>query len=308
MKILLTGGSGHVGRNILAAAPKYNYTFFAPTSKELNLLESAAVKVYIANLKPDLIIHAAGKVGGIQANIENPVRFLIENLDIGKNLLLAAREAGVKKLMNLGSSCMYPRTAENPLKEELILRGELEPTNEGYALAKILVARLAEYLGREDKTLQYKTIIPCNLFGKWDNFDAKTSHMIPAAIRKVMTAKAQGLNEVEIWGDGTARREFMYTGNLVDFIFYAIENFDKMPAYLNVGPGTDYSINEYYEKISAVTGYKGGFKHDLTKPVGMRRKLVDTTKLSAFGWKPRITLEQGLKETCQFFQENHANQ
>lgn len=308
MKILLTGGSGLVGRNILAAAPQHRHTFFAPTSKELNLLDGAAVTAYIADLKPDLIIHAAGKVGGIQANIENPVRFLVENLDMGKHVLLAARDAKVKNILNLGSSCMYPREAENPLKEELILQGELEPTNEGYALAKILVARLAEYLGREDKTLQYKTIIPCNLFGKWDNFDSKTSHMIPAAIRKVMTAKAQGSNEVEIWGDGTARREFMYTGNLVDFIFYAIERLDKMPAYLNVGPGTDYSINEYYEKISAVTGYAGGFRHDLTKPVGMRRKLVDITKLDAFGWKPPISLEQGLKEACQFYQENHANQ
>jgi nucleoside-diphosphate-sugar epimerase len=301
MKILVTGGSGMVGSNLIKSAKLSGYTIFAPTSKELDLKSVENVELYIQKNQPELIIHAAGLVGGIQANMKNPVGFLVDNLDMGKNLILSAQKNGVKKLINLASSCMYPRNAENPLKEELILQGGLEPTNEGYALAKIICTRLCEYISNSSEGMFYKTIIPCNLYGKYDKFDPKNSHMIPAVIRKIVEAKDNNLSTVEIWGDGTARREFMYVEDLVDFISYAILNLEKMPQNLNVGLGSDYSINEYYETIAKVVRYKGEFVHDLSKPIGMKQKVVDITLLTKFGWESNTTLEEGIEKTIQYY-------
>ncbi len=219
MKIFLTGGNGMVGKNILHFSKANNYEFLHPTSKELDLKNYGAVSDYIKLHKPDFIIHAAGFVGGIQANIANPVKFLTENLEIGKNIILAAKENNVKHFMNLSSSCMYPRNAKNPLSEELILQGELEPTNEGYALAKIITTRLCEYIHKEDNTFLYKTVIPCNLYGKYDKFSPEHSHMVPAVIKKIYEAKVSNQNQIDIWGDGLSRREFMYVEDLADFIF-----------------------------------------------------------------------------------------
>ena len=196
---------------------------------------------------------------------------------------------------------MYPRFAINPLSEDLILKGELEPTNEGYAIAKIMSTRLCEYIVKEDNSKNYKTVIPCNLYGKYDKFHPKNSHMIPAVIRKIHDANLSGANEINIWGDGTARREFMYAEDLSDFIFYAITKFDKMPQNINVGLGYDYSINDYYSEIATVLGYKGKFSHDLTKPTGMKQKLIDDTKLKEFGWKSKTTLTEGLRKTIDYY-------
>lgn len=196
---------------------------------------------------------------------------------------------------------MYPRDALNPLGEELILKGELEPTNEGYALAKVTSTRLCEYIRQENPARLYKTIIPCNLYGRFDKFDPNHSHMIPAVIRKIDEAKKNNLVELDIWGDGEARREFMYAEDLADFVFYAITNFDKMPQNLNVGLGTDYTINEYYEAVAKVVGYTGSFKHDLSKPVGMKQKLIDDQKLKAFGWSYKTSLELGIQKTYNFY-------
>ena len=257
MKILLTGSNGMVGKNILEYKSLQNYDFLTPSSKELNLLNYQDVKKYIAINQPDFIIHAAGKVGGIQANIKNPVSFLIENIDMGRNVIIAAKENNIKNLLNLASSCMYPRSAVNPLSEDLILKGELEPTNEGYAIAKIMSTRLCEYIVKEDNSKNYKTVIPCNLYGKYDKFHPKYSHMIPAVIMEYTMQSY--CNEIKIWGDGTARREFMYAEDLSDFIFYAITKFDKMPQNINVGLGYDYSINDYYTEIAKVLNYKVNF-------------------------------------------------
>jgi GDP-L-fucose synthase len=301
MKILLTGSNGMVGKNILEHNSAHNYDFLTPSSKELNLLNYQDVKNYIAFNKPDFIIHSAGKVGGIQANIKEPVSFLVDNLDMGRNIIIAAKENNIKNLLNLASSCMYPRDANNPLSENLILKGELEPTNEGYAIAKIMSTRLCEYIVKEDDSKSYKTVIPCNLYGKHDKFHPENSHMIPAVIRKIYQAKLSGTNEINIWGDGTARREFMYTEDLADFIFYALTNFDKMPQNINVGIGHDYSINDYYSEIAKVLDYKGEFSHDLTKPTGMKQKLIDDTKLKEFGWKSKTTLTEGLSKTIDYY-------
>ena len=202
---------------------------------------------------------------------------------------------------------MYPRDAVNPLAEELILKGELEPTNEGYALAKVASTRLCEYICKEDTQLIYKTVIPCNLYGEYDKFDPNHSHMIPAVIRKLDDAVKAEVDEIDIWGDGEARREFMYAEDLADFIFYAIEGFSDMPQNINVGLGTDYTINEYYQTIAKVVGFKGKFKHDLDKPVGMKQKLIDDTKLANFGWSYKTSLEMGIKKTFQYYLSEQVN-
>lgn len=307
MKILLTGANGMVGRNILAVASKYQHDFLAPNSSELNLLDAEVVRQYVNKHQPDFIIHAAGIVGGIQANIAQPVKFLVDNMQIGLNILMAAKEAGVTQFLNLSSSCMYPRDAVNPLSEDLILKGELEPTNEGYALAKIASTRLCEYICQESSALLYKTIIPCNLYGCFDKFDPNHSHMIPAVIRKIDEAKKNLEFSIDIWGDGEARREFMYAEDLAEFIFYALDNFSAMPQNLNVGLGVDYTINEYYRVVADVIGYNGEFKHDLSKPVGMKQKLIDDTKLKSFGWSYKTSLEAGIKKTYEFYLREYCN-
>ena len=306
MKVLITGASGMVGKNLSSHEGMKSYELLTPSSSELNLLDEQSVKSYLQRNMPDLIVHCAGRVGDIQANIKHPVDFLIQNLEMGKNLVLAARDLKIKKIINLGSSCMYPRDAENPLREETILKGELEPTNEGYAIAKVSVARLCEYINREDETFIYKTLIPCNLYGYHDKFDPKHSHMIPAVIRKIHEAKESDSGEIDIWGDGEARREFMFAEELSDFITYAIPKLEQMPNYLNVGLGYDYSINEYYKVIANVVGYKGKFVHDLTKPVGMKQKLVDVSKLNNFGWESKLSLEDGIKKTYNYFLEKYC--
>ncbi|MDD5123609.1 GDP-L-fucose synthase [Methylovulum sp.] len=301
MKILLTGGSGMVGRNILEHSGAKNFQMLSPASKELNLLDAQQVSGYIAERRPEIVIHSAGIVGGIQANIAQPVKFLVENMQMGLNIIMAAHSTGIKKFINLSSSCMYPRNAKNPLSEELILKGELEPTNEGYALAKATSTRLCEYISREDPSYLYKTVIPCNLYGRHDKFDPKHSHMIPSVIKKIADAKREGKQTIDIWGDGLARREFMYAGDLADFIFYAIPRFENMPQNINVGLGHDYTINEYYDAVSNVIGFDGEFIHDLSKPVGMKQKLIDDAKLREFGWKYTTTLEAGIKKTYDYY-------
>lgn len=301
MRILITGGNGMVGKNILEHQKAANYDILAPSSSELNLRDFASVDNYIKQHKPDIIIHAAGLVGGIQANMARPVDFLVYNLDMGRNIIMAAKENGVRYFLNMASSCMYPREAQNPLQEELILKGELEPTNEGYAIAKVVATRLCEYIVKENPELQYKTVIPCNLYGKYDKFSPEHSHMVPAVIKKIYEAKQNNATEIDIWGDGLARREFMYTGDLADFVFYALTHFDKMPQNINVGLGFDYTINEYYETIAEAVGFTGKFVHDLSKPIGMKQKLIDDSKLKQFGWQHQTSLKEGIKNTLNYF-------
>jgi GDP-L-fucose synthase len=306
MRILLTGSHGMVGRNFVEHPAARSHEILAPSRSELDLRDFNAVYRYIEKSAPDFVIHAAGRVGGIMANISEPVNFLIDNLDIGRNVVLASCKAGVKRLLNLGSSCMYPRNAPNPLREEMILTGELEPTNEGYALAKIVVAKLCDYISREDASFQYKTLIPCNIYGRHDTFDPIHSHMIPAAIRKIHEAKLRGAAEVQIWGSGNARREFMYAGDLADCMWRAVERFDTLPPLLNVGVGTDLTVLDYYKAIAHVVGYAGTFVCDITKPEGMMQKLVSVEKLKQWGWSPTTTLEEGLTKTYQFYLERYG--
>jgi GDP-L-fucose synthase len=304
MKILLTGSRGMVGQNILEHALASKHEILQPPSTDLNLLDRIQVDEFYHANKPDMVIHAAGIVGGIQANIAEPVKFLVNNMQMGLNVLMGAKEAGIKRFMNLSSSCMYPRDAINPLGEDLILKGELEPTNEGYALAKVTSTRLCEYISSENNEYIYRTVIPCNLYGRHDKFDTRHSHMIPAVIKKIFEAKENQQDSIQIWGDGLARREFMYAADLADLIFFALDKFEDMPQNMNVGLGHDHTINEYYEEIAKVVGYSGEFVHDLTKPVGMKQKLIDDTRLRRFGWHYRTELTDGLRSTFNYFLEN----
>ena len=305
-KLLLTGSGGMVGRNICDHARASDWTILAPRSSVLDLTDAYAVGGYMADHTPDLVIHAAGRVGGIQANMANPVSFLEENTAMGRNVIMGARQAGVGTLINLASTCMYPAQAENPLREEMILTGPLEPTNEGYALAKIMAMRLCDYIRVEDADAQYKTLIPCNLFGPYDKFDPKNSHLLPAIIHKVHQAKLNGEAEVEIWGDGTARREFMYAGDLADAVWKAVGDPLVLPGAMNVGLGHDHSINDYYATVADVIGWRGSFTHDLTRPVGMKQKLCDITRQTDWGWAAPTSLRDGIAQTYRHYLEYHA--
>lgn len=303
MKILLTGATGMVGQNILEDRRFQEFQIVAPRRAELDLFNSEQVEKYIKNTEPDFIIHCAGRVGGIQANIAHPVEFLVENLDINRNVIMGSYRSGVRKLINIGSSCMYPHQAQNPLTEDLILKGEPEPTNEGYAIAKITAQRLCSYINRQSPEFLYKTLIPCNLYGRHDKFSPQHSHLVPAVIRKLHEAKLKKASEVDIWGDGTARREFMYSGDLVDCIYKAIHDFSELPPLMNVGLGFDYTVNDYYTAAAEVIGYTGRFVHDLTKPVGMKQKLTSVNLAQRWGWKSQTSLPEGLNKTYQFFLE-----
>lgn len=292
-----------VGRNLLEHPAIVGWNVAAPGRHELDLMDRQATFTFLDQFKPDIVIHCAGKVGGIQANIAEPVAFLLENVEIGRNVIEGARRANVRRVLNLSSSCMYPRHGINPLREESVLTGELEPTNEGYALAKIFALRLCEYIRRETPDFLYKTAIPCNLFGRHDAFRTPRSHLIAAAFDKIHRAKVEGLKEVVIWGDGLARREFMLAADLADFAMKAAENFESLPDVINAGVGVDQSINEYYEQIASVVGWNGRFVHDRSKPVGMKQKLVDVSRQTAWGWKPATSLLDGLKSSYSYYLE-----
>lgn len=307
-RILLTGGHGMVGRNILEHPLAGQWDFIAPSSTELDFTDFAATRRFMSEIKPEIVIHSAGQVGGIQANIAHPVDFLVVNVDLGRNVILAAREVGVSKLLNLASSCMYPRNATNPLAEDQILKGELEPTNEGYALSKIFTTRLCQYIRRENDDLQYKTLIPSNLFGRHDKFSPSHSHLIPAIIHKVHQAKQQQLATVEIWGDGTARREFMYAGDFADAVLRTLADFNQLPDLMNIGLGHDFSINEYYAIAAEVIGWKGSFEHDINKPIGMKQKLVDISRQRTWGWMPGTSLHKGIEKAYQYYLEKNAHE
>jgi GDP-L-fucose synthase len=299
--VLLFGGTGMVGHNTLDLAASRNIDIVAPSRAEVDLLDGKAVAAAIRRYTPSMVIHTAGRVGGIEANMREPVAFLNDNWEMGRNVVMAAREAGVTRLINLGSSCMYPKDSPRPLTEDDILSGPLEPTNEAYAIAKSAVQRLAAYIGSEDARFQYKTLVPCNLYGRYDNFDPRSSHLAAAVIRKLHDAKASGAATVSIWGDGSARREFLYAGDLADAILTVVARFEEAPGVMNVGVGVDHTVNEYYETAARVVGYTGSFTHDLTKPVGMKRKLMDVSRAADLGWRARTTLEEGLARSYEYY-------
>jgi GDP-L-fucose synthase len=300
MRLLITGARGMVGSNLVAGLAG-EHDVVGLGRSELDLLDAAATEATLRRVQPDIVVHAAGRVGGIAANARANALFLRENTVMGLNLLEAARSTGITRVLNLGSSCIYPRDREGSLTEADLLTGPLEPTNEGYAVAKIAVLKYAAMLRAEDPRCDFKTVIPCNLYGPGDHFTPESSHMIPAAIHKIENARQRGDDEVDIWGDGQARREFMYVGDLVDFVAEAVRRWETLPELINVGLGRDHSIDDYYLEIAALIGWHGTFRHDLSRPVGMRRKLLDVEAARNWGWEARTSLAEGLRHTYEHY-------
>jgi GDP-L-fucose synthase len=306
LRVMVTGATGMVGRNLAEHEAVRGWSLIAPSRRELDLEDRAAVLGFLLETRPQVVIHAAGLVGGIQANVARPVDFLVRNLDIGQNVILGAHAAGVPKLINLGSSCMYPRGHVQPLREEQLLDGALEPTNEGYALAKIAATRLCQYLRRQEPALDYKTLIPCNLYGRHDHFQPTRSHLVAAALRKVHDAKRRGERAIDVWGDGSARREFMDAADLADAIVRHVSQGHGAPELMNIGPGADHTVDEYHAAAAQAVGWQGDLRHDTGKPVGMQRKLLDVSRQRDWGWQPRLSLAQGLARAYEYFLATEA--
>ncbi|MCQ5363552.1 GDP-L-fucose synthase [Anoxybacillus salavatliensis] len=304
-KIYVAGHRGLVGSAILRKLQADGYTNLVyKASQELDLRDRNQVDRFFEEEKPEYVFLAAAKVGGIVANNEYPADFIRDNLMIQINVIDAAYRNGVKKLLFLGSTCIYPKFAPQPLKEEYLLTGELEPTNEPYAIAKIAGIKMCQSYNRQYGT-KYISVMPTNLYGPNDNFDLHTSHVLPALIRKFHEAKENNAPYVEVWGTGTPRREFLYSDDLADACVFLMNNYEGNEI-VNVGVGEDISIKELAEKIKNIVGYKGEIKFDTTKPDGTPRKLVDVSKINALGWKASISLDEGLQKAYQWFLDNVA--
>ena len=303
MKIYVAGHKGLVGSAIVRAIESEGkHTWVGKTRAELDLLDRKAVFEYLSKQKPDAVVIAAAKVGGIQANNTYPVEFLSQNLQIETNLMDGAHEAGIEKLLFLGSSCVYPKMAEQPIKEEYLLTSELEKTNEAYALAKISGLKLVQAY-RKQYGHRWISAMPTNIYGPGDNFDLENSHVLPALIRKLHDAKTSGADSVTLWGTGTPKREFLHSDDLGRACVFLLENYDDDVA-INVGVGEDISIKELAEQIKKVVGFQGSIEWDSSKPDGTPRKLLDVSRTKALGWLPSISLQEGLSSTYSWFLEN----
>ena len=302
MKILVTGAGGMVGKNLLADPRARDHEILSPSRAELDLTDCAETIDYVASHKPDLIMHFAAVVGGIQANLDNPGRFLSENLSIGLNIVAAARRAGTERFINLGSSCMYPSGSDKPLGPDRLLSGRLEPSSEGYALSKLAAWKLTQAIGHMPGRL-WRTIIPPNLYGAYDRFDPVGSHLVPAIILKTDEALRTGRDTITIWGHGRARREFMFAADLADFLWRRHDRLETLPETINVGVGEDHSVDDYYRLVAEVMGYAGGFEHDLARPSGIARKLLDVSAQTELGWSPATPLKEGVAKAVAFYRE-----
>lgn len=303
-KIYISGHRGMVGSAVLRLLEKKGYrNLVLRTSKELDLRRQQAVDNFIKKEKPEYIFHFAAKVGGIKANIDYPAEFLYDNVTITTNVIHTAYKYRIKKLLYLGSSCIYPRECPQPMKEEYLLSGKLEPTNEGYALAKIVGLKLCEYYNRQYQT-NFISLMSPNVYGSNDNFSPDTSHVIAALIRKFLEAKMNNLEQVEVWGTGRARREFLYVEDLAEACLYFMNNYEakNLPTFLNIGYGEDISIEELAEIIKEEVGYNGKIYWSSSYPDGMPQKLLDSTLSRKLGWKPKTPLKEGLRKTINWYQ------
>lgn len=302
-KIYIAGHNGMVGSAIWRTLTRKGYTnLVGVSSATLDLRNQQAVRDFLAYEKPDVIIDAAARVGGILANNDYPYLFLMENLQIQNNLIDSALQEGIEKFIFLGSSCIYPKLAPQPLKEEYLLTSELEPTNEWYAIAKITGVKACQAI-RKQFGKDYVSLMPTNLYGTNDNFDLNTSHVLPAMMRKFHEAAANNHSPVTLWGSGTPMREFLFVDDMAAAVVFALEN--KLPDYLyNVGTGEDLTIKQLAETIQKITGHQGEIIWDSSKPDGTPRKLMDISKMHALGWKHQVELEEGIKKTYDWFVEH----
>src|SRR3989338_1694484 len=304
-KIYVAGHRGLVGSAIARTLTAQGYTnLITRTRAELDLLDQNAVTDFFAIEKPEYVFLAAAKVGGIMANKTYPADFIYENLLVQTNVIHAAHLNTVKKLLFLGSSCIYPKMAPQPIKEEYLLTNELEPSNEAYAIAKIAGIKMCQSYNTQYGT-NYISVMPTNLYGENDNFDLETSHVLPALIRRFDEAKTNNLPSVTIWGSGTPMREFLYVGDLADACVHLMLTYDHSNEIVNIGTGEDVTIKELAETIAATVGYTGTLEWDTTKPDGTPRKLLDVSKLHSLGFKHKISLEDGIKKTYRWYKENN---
>jgi len=307
-KIYLAGHQGLVGSALLRKLQEAGYSnLLVRKSKELDLRRQADVEDFFQQQKPEYVFLAAARVGGIMANATYPAEFIYDNIAIQTNVIHAAYLQGVKKLLFMGSSCIYPKFAPQPMKEEYLLTGELESTNEPYAIAKIAGIKMCQSYNRQYGK-DFIAVMPTNLYGPNDNFDLETSHVLPALIRKVHEAKIENKPTVEIWGSGKPRREFLYVDDLADACIVLTKNYtcNDIGNYVNIGTGEDMSIKELAELISKIVGYKGELEFNIEKPDGTPQKLLDVTKLHNLGWQAKTTLEDGIKLTYAWYVANKA--
>ena len=299
-KIFIAGHNGMVGSAILRKLRIKGFeNFVLRNSKELDLRNQHAVTAFFQSEKPDYVFLAAAKVGGILANNTYRAEFLYDNLMIQNNVIHSSYESGVKKLMFLGSSCIYPKMAPQPLKEGSLLTGLLEPTNEPYAIAKIAGIKMCDAY-RDQYGCNFISVMPTNLYGPNDNYDLKTSHVLPALIRKFHEAKRDNLPFVEMWGTGSPLREFLHVDDLADACYFLMENYDEK-GFVNIGVGEDISIKDLALLIKEIVGFNGEIKHDLSKPDGTPRKLMDVSKLKNLGWTASISLKEGIQKVYAEF-------
>jgi GDP-L-fucose synthase len=304
-RIYVAGHTGLVGSALLRRLRAAGHgSLLTPTRSQLDLTLADQVNEFFREERPEYVFLAAARVGGIMANSTYPVEFLRENLLIQLNVLHAAAEVGVERLLFLGSSCIYPKHAPQPMKEEHLLTGPLEPTNEPYAIAKIAGIKLCQAYARQHGA-DFISVMPTNLYGPGDNFDLQTSHVLPALLRKFHEAKEEGHQEVEIWGTGRPRREFMHVDDLADACLFLLQH-PAPPDLINVGIGRDISIRELAELIQEVVGYRGRLRFDSTKPDGTPRKLLDVSAISRLGWTAQVPLRDGIEATYQWYREQHG--
>ena len=305
-RIYVAGHRGLVGAAVLRALQQQGYrNLLFRTHQELDLTEQAAVREFFDRERPAAVIMAAARVGGIHANNTRPALFIRDNLVIQDNVIDAAYRAGVAKFVFLGSSCIYPKLAPQPIKEEYLLTGPLEPTNEWYAVAKIAGVKMCQAYRREFG-FNAISLMPTNLYGPGDNFDLQNSHVLPALIRRFHEAKLRGDETLSIWGTGTPRREFLHVDDLADAVVYLLKTYEG-ESIVNIGWGEDVTIRELAELVMATSGYQGRLEFDASKPDGTPRKLLDTTRLTALGWRPKIALKAGIVSTYAWFREHVAD-
>jgi GDP-L-fucose synthase len=302
-KIYVAGSNGMVGSAIVRSLKRNGYTsIIEKSSKELDLKDQQAVQQFFKNEQPEYVFLAAAKVGGIHANNQYPATFIYDNLMIQNNVIHAAYESQVKKLLFLGSSCIYPKMAPQPLKEEYLLTGALEPTNEAYAIAKIAGLKMCQFY-KQQYGCNFISAMPTNLYGENDNFHLQNSHVLPALLRKFIEAKKNNQNEVSIWGSGSPMREFLYVDDLAEACLFLMENYNEKET-VNIGTGEDITIKQLAETIQKIVGFEGNLVFDTSKPDGTPRKLLDVSKINTLGWKHKVNLDEGIMKTINWLDTN----